>query len=82
MSYSEKFEKWVATGASLYIRWCNNERLSVRQLSAIHNWVKRQLWAELDKENDDTSELRRLEDVLTSVQCDIDFAHNRKAEAF
>ena len=68
---SQQFEKWVSSGADLYPRWCNGERMTVRKLSAIHNWVKRQLWAELDKDSEDTTELRRLEDVLSCLDYDI-----------
>ena len=64
MTHEQKFERWVASGAGLYVDWCNGQRMTVRKLSAIHNWIKRQLWAELESESEDTSERRRLEDVL------------------
>ncbi len=75
VNYGEQFEQWIASGKGLYIRWCNGERLTVRQLSAISNWNKRQLWAELDKDSSDTSELRRLEDVQKLVDYEIEQRH-------
>ncbi len=64
-------------GASLYIDWCNGKRMTVRKLSAIHNWIKWQLWEEWDRNEDSTTdEARRLEDVLHHL--DFDLAQLRK----
>lgn len=61
-----------ANGESLYIAWCNGQRMTLRKLGAIHNWVKWQLWAEWDRNEDETTdEARRLSDVLAAVNCDI-----------
>jgi hypothetical protein len=61
-----------SNGASLYVAWCNGQRMTVRKLSAIYNWIKWQLWAEWERADDvSTDEARRLSDVLAAVNCDI-----------
>lgn len=62
-----------SNGASLYIDWCNGQRMTVRKLSAIYNWIKWQLWAEWERADDvSTDEARRLEGVLITLDCDIE----------